>query len=306
MSRKIIEKEFLQRFFKNNKQSKIEIINYTAISNPCEIKCLQCGKKHYKKRARDFISVSFCCDTTQETKLEKIKTHLEKSEKFSFIKHSKKDWVIIKHNVCGNEVERTIKSALDNPFSCLLCETHKKALMISIDEAQKQIDECFGAPIIRILTYCGQLKKKNRYKCLKCGLIFQQKHTCLLQSRGCPKCHRWKSKGETQLKNILIDNKINFQEQVRFKELPLQSFDFGVYSNNKLICLIEVQGEQHFEKREIFKDGLKTIQKRDKKKKEFCKTQNIPLYEIVYKKGILKNIDILPFINSTTILVKEE
>ena len=95
---------------------------------------------------------------------------------------------------------------------------------------------------------------------------------------------------QRQLKKILEDNQIFYKEQVGVEELPLQHFDFGVYEGETLLYFIEVQGEQHREEREIFRDNLAKIKERDERKREYCHTHNIPLYEIIYQKGKLLNL----------------
>jgi hypothetical protein len=116
-----------------------------------------------------------------------------------------------------------------------------------------------------------------------------------MASRGCPSCNRWKSKGEVFIAHYLEEKGVNFEEQVKVPELGTQKFDFGIYKDGKIECFIEVQGEQHFEKREIFRDSLEVIQARDERKRAYCKEHNIPLYELIYKKGKFLNLDILPF-----------
>jgi predicted nucleic acid-binding Zn-ribbon protein len=166
--------------------------------------------------------------------------------------------------------------------------------MLPVEEVQKRLDEQFSGEI-KILEYNGQLEK-NKYKCLKCGLIFTQQHTCLIQSRGCPKCDKNKSNGEKYIAKLLEQKGIKFEEQVGVTGLPLQHFDFGIYDeNNLLLYFIEVQGEQHREEREIFRDSLAKIQERDERKRKYCRENNIPLYELIYQKGKFKNLDILPF-----------
>ena len=39
MSKKITQQEFLSRFYRNYPNAEIQLINYTAISNPLEIEC---------------------------------------------------------------------------------------------------------------------------------------------------------------------------------------------------------------------------------------------------------------------------
>lgn len=303
MSKKITQQEFLSRFYRNYPNAEIQLINYTAISNPLEIECKKCGRHYKKSRARDFLNSYCCCGSDNNiTKIEKLKQFYSKTDEFDFIKKVNKDYFIVRHNKCGQETKRVISNALDNPFACRHCGTYRDSQKLSIKKVQEVLDSRFYGSI-QILEYNGQTEK-NRYKCLKCGLIFTQKQVCLMQSRGCPKCDRYQSMGEKKIKNLLLQQNIDFKEQVQVPELPLQKFDFGIYRDNKLQYFIEVQNEQHREEREIFSDSLKVIQERDNRKRAYCFKNNIPLYEIIYQKGKLLNLDILPF-SSTTISAKE-
>lgn len=303
MSKKITREEFLSRFYRNYPNANIQLINYTAISNPLEIECKRCGKHYTKMRARDFLISYACCGNNSNiSKIEKLKKIYSNSKEFDFVKQVDKDHFIVRHRACGQEQKRVICNSLDNPFSCKYCETNKKIQSLSIDEVQDTLDNRFGRNI-KILQYNGQ-QKKNYYKCLKCGLIFIKKQTYLMQSRGCPKCDRNQSIGEKKIRKILEQYQICFKEQVNVPELPLQKFDFGIYEKGEIQYFIEIQGEQHREERPIFRDGLEKIQERDKRKRDYCSNHNIPLYEIIYQKGKLLNLDILPF-SSTTISAKE-
>lgn len=295
MAKKITQEEFLYRFKQIFPQAKIKILEYTAISKPCTIQCLKCKKVHHYKKGNDALNRHFCCQN-HTTKLENIKKRLIGTD-YSFVKQIDKDNIIIKHDICGQEMNRAIVSAFKQPCSCSYCNSIKFKNMLSKEQAQQKINDKFFNNII-LLEYRGYDKQQSLFKCLKCGLIFKQKYTCLLQSRGCPQCDRWKSRGETQIKEILKNNNIIFKEQVSVQELPLQHFDFAVYEDNKIKYFIECQGEQHFEEREIFKDSLSKIQQRDNKKRKYCQQKKIPLYEIIYKKGKLLNLNILPFMKN--------
>ena len=292
MSKKITKEEFLTRFNRNYPEAKINLINYTAISNSIDGYCELCGKSFHYPRARNLLNNFNCCGRDNKSKLDILMNLYKQNNDFDFVKKVDKDHFIVRHNVCGNEIKRVISNSLDNPFACKYCDTSKTSNMLSISEVQEKIDSQFGGTI-KILDYNGQLKK-NHYKCLKCGLIFTQQQTSLMMSRGCPKCDRTKSLGERFIRNYLEERNLDFKEQVQVKELPLQRFDFCVYKNNSPAYYIEVQGEQHFEKREIFRDSLEKIQERDERKRKYCREYDIPLYELIYKKGKFKNLDILP------------
>lgn len=298
MSKKITKELFLQRFYEANPDAKIEILEYTAISNPGKVKCLKCGKEHTKNNCNYFISNYHCCENlTQDDKYNTLVKRFTENKDYDLIKRireKKKDTVIIRHNLCGNEFKRTVQSVLMNFESCPYCNTQKTKNMLSKEEVQKKIDETFNGEI-QILNYNGQLEK-NHYKCLKCGFIFITGQTPLMESRGCPKCDRNKSQGERKMATYLQNKGLKFEEQVSVKELPLYYFDFCVYDeNDKILCYIEVNGEQHYTERAVFRDGLKKIQERDERKRKYCKNKDIPLYEIKWFKGRFKNLDILPF-----------
>lgn len=292
MAKKITQKDFLNRFFNTFPEADIEILHYTAISLPAKVRCLKCGKVHEAKKASDLLKNNFCCLSLSRE--ERIQQLCEKSQYMTFVKKASRTSVILHCNRCGNDLERSMQSCLQSIDACKYCEIRKKNNMLSLEQVQERIDEMFGNTI-QLLTYNGQLEN-NTYKCLRCGLIFEQKHVCLEQSRGCPKCDRYQSKGETFIRNLLQEKQINFQEQVGVEDLPLQHFDFGVYDeSNQLLGYIEVQGEQHFEEREIFRNPLEKIQERDERKRKYCRENNIPLYELIYKKGKFLNLEILPF-----------
>lgn len=294
MAKKIEKKEFEQRIHNIFPNAQFEILNYTTISKECKIKCLKCGSiKNYTK-ASNILKFNFCCENEDKTEI--AKRELEKTLDFNFIKRSKQE-IIIKHNICGQTFKRKIGLVIKNANHCPYC-SNNKGIVLNIEEAQKQIDNEFKKTI-KLLDY-NAIRSKNTYKCLKCGLIFQQTQKNLLASRGCPKCDRFKSKGEKKIKELLEENNIYFQEQVSFDNLSngKQKFDFVVYKDKdcKIIdYFIECNGEQHYEEKNFIRESLEIIQERDKRKRDFCIQNNYNLYEIIYKNGKLLNLDILPF-----------
>ncbi len=98
------------------------------------------------------------------------------------------------------------------------------------------------------------------------------------------------SKGEQKVIDILRKNKIKFEREIYFedlvgyKKIPLR-FDFGIFRYNKLICLLEVDGKQHYEFVKFFhktQSGFKKQQEWDRRKNKYCLMHNIPLYRIPY------------------------
>lgn len=101
------------------------------------------------------------------------------------------------------------------------------------------------------------------------------------------------SEGEWYVDNILYNDKVNYRRQFIIDGLVSEKgsslkFDFALLSDDeKLLCLIEFQGEQHYyteERKTVF--GLKERQETDKLKLEYCKAHGIPLEYIRYDEDI--------------------
>ena len=107
---------------------------------------------------------------------------------------------------------------------------------------------------------------------------FWQTPNCHLNGHGCPTCNE--SHLENAMKNILLENNIEFEQQKKFEWLGRQTLDFYLPKYN---IAIECQGEQHFKVVEHF-GGEKEFQKllrRDKIKKQKCDTNNLKLFYVV-------------------------
>lgn len=93
------------------------------------------------------------------------------------------------------------------------------------------------------------------------------------------------SSGEIKITQLLTEANIDFQAQYRIKEFNILSpFDFAIFKENKLLGLIEYDGQQHFEAVELWggEKQLKIQQKRDERKNQWCQENNIRLIRISY------------------------
>lgn len=107
---------------------------------------------------------------------------------------------------------------------------------------------------------------------------FWQTPYCHLNGHGCPTCNE--SHLEKAMKNVLLENNIEFEQQKKFEWLGRQTLDFYLPQYN---IGIECQGGQHFQAVEHF-GGEKEFQKllrRDKIKKQKCDTNNLKLFYVV-------------------------
>lgn len=126
-------------------------------------------------------------------------------------------------------------------------------------------------------------------RCTNCGGFKDVPATLLKQGKtkscGCIS----NSFGEAKIKNILQENGIYFIEQYGFDDCVSNKnykmrFDFAIFKDTNLHCLIEYQGIQHYQKSQQFDkwDTLEERQDRDNRKREYCKRKNIKLIEIPY------------------------
>ena len=104
----------------------------------------------------------------------------------------------------------------------------------------------------------------------------------------------------------LLDNNIKFKMEYWFQDLKLEKplrFDFAIFNNDdKLIELVEIQGDQHYNPGFLSQNGFEKFQKqqiRDSLKNKYCEDNKIPLLRIPYWEK--DNIDtIIESISSTT------
>lgn len=111
--------------------------------------------------------------------------------------------------------------------------------------------------------------------------------------------------GECTIADILDEKDINYVQQFSFDDLigPGNGkllFDFAIFENGKLSCLIEYQGIQHYKDFGVF--GKQQRQITDKAKIDYCKERNISLFEIKYDENINNRIDeILLILHDNTV-----
>lgn len=110
----------------------------------------------------------------------------------------------------------------------------------------------------------------------------------IIQSCGCINY----SIGEKNIIDILVQNKISFKKEQTNKSLKCNDnkhqyrFDFAIFENDKIIKLIEFDGEQHFKEERGTQDKddpLDQRQQRDQEKNQQAKEHNIPLVRIPYQ-----------------------
>lgn len=131
--------------------------------------------------------------------------------------------------------------------------------------------------------------KATYWKCqCDCGNISYYAGDVLRSGRALS-CGCLHSYNNSKIKQFLTESKIQFKDEVAFADLITSKgghprFDFGIYDNDNLICLIEYQGAQHFIDKGEF--GKVQREETDLLKLLYCQDKNIPLYEIRYDEDL--------------------
>ncbi|RFZ78240.1 hypothetical protein DS742_14090 [Lacrimispora amygdalina] len=112
------------------------------------------------------------------------------------------------------------------------------------------------------------------------------------------------SRGEETIRILLNTMSVNFKTQYGFNDLKSKKgwklkFDFAIMnSEDMLLCLLEFQGQQHYDESYGW-FGEQQRNETDPLKRQYCNQHNIPLFEIKYNddietsiKNILSNFEI--------------
>lgn len=205
------------------------------------------------------------------------------------------------------EFTTTAKYVFYDGRGCKLCtgERKRESFLLSKEEVESRIlSKNPNVEILNLEEYSG-CGMHMVLKCKQCGTIWEQPLTSIEQnSCRCPTCQRDIPIGEKVVSNYLMQNHINFIPWYKFDDCKYKrqlSFDFAIFNDDSdLLGLIEYQGQQHYEPIDYFggQDKFEKQVLNDKIKKDYCKTNNIPLLEIPYWE--LNNIQILleQFFNS--------
>lgn len=187
---------------------------------------------------------------------------------------------------CGNlTIVSTHSLTSGNTQSCG-CYRKEQIINSNIKNKSKVNQDQIIGKYFDFLEVLAPAPPQNGYtyylcKCHNCGNIKEIRYSDLVKGR-IHACGCLQSFGEQQLKTLLTNYNILFKTQYKFDDLysaqkyPLR-FDFGIINkNSELICLIEYQGEQHYNKNHPWYSNM--AEERDNLKYNYCKKHNIPLY----------------------------
>lgn len=197
---------------------------------------------------------------------------------------------------CGKEfVTKGVSLRSGHTKSCG-CLQKEKAQQIGYNNTIDLIGQKFGKLTV-IERIIGGNNSRGKWVCqCECGGIAITTSDKLISSHS-QSCGCLKSKGELEISQILTKFNIIFTREMTFSNLISDKnyklrFDFALFENNILKCLIEYDGEQHYNENTFY--WTKDIEINDKLKNDYCLTNKIKLYRIRYDENIEEEIlDIL-------------
>jgi hypothetical protein len=187
---------------------------------------------------------------------------------------------------CGNEVVvKGISLRSGHTRSCG-CLQKDKVRQQGLKNTADLLEKRFGRLVVKE-RLVGNKDKIGKWRCIcDCGgetITTSEKllsgHT---QSCGC-----LQSRGEESIANYLTINHITFCKEYSFSDLKRRHrlrFDFAIFQDKTLVCLIEYDGAQHFNKSNNFYN--EEIIENDRAKDEYCQLNNIQLFRIKYTENI--------------------
>ena len=203
---------------------------------------------------------------------------------------------------CGNHCIKRADALKTTPIPS--CGCHKKEATSSYWSADLT-GKTFGK--LNVIKRVDTEEKRALWECqCDCGNVCYLYSRYLLslnvKSCGCDT----KSYGELYVREELQANQFVFAEQYSFSDClsPKKrrvKFDFAVFENSTIKCLIEVNGSQHYKPIDFFggEERFKLQQEIDNIKRDYCNMHNIPLIEIPYTD--IGKVNIVSLINTTEV-----
>ena len=172
----------------------------------------------------------------------------------------------------------------NNKISCNKCSGKDKWNINKI----KDYLLCNNISLTLISTKYKNIDKLLTWKC-KCGIEFKRSfHHIYSGYNMCKSCSMKNGSSlENKTEEFLIENNIKYSKQYKFDDCKNKQslpFDFAILNEeNKVLKLIECDGQQHFDIVEHFGEkSFKSTQRNDIIKNNYCKENNIKLIRIPY------------------------
>lgn len=190
---------------------------------------------------------------------------------------------------CGNEIlvtSHALKCGNTKSCGCYKRDMTRKRCF------QDLTGRVFGH--LKVLSFDHMEGKHSIYKCLcDCGTIcfVSGNH---LRRHHTTSCGHICSIMEDAVNKYLLENKYEYKYHVMFDDLQYQNyleFDFGIYRDGDLLCLIECQGRQHFD--DVGEFGKLQRDITDDLKRKYCQDNLIPLMSIRYDEDPIEKLKLI-------------
>lgn len=279
-----------------------------------KVKCLKCGKtstKSFTTLVKGGHGCRYCRDMNRNyhnTLFEVMPKILDTCKEcdYTFIGFVDDKWkkcrdtkLILKCDNCGKITHKNYDNFINKKCKCV-CHRYARLYetnILDLDKVLEKINKVCKNNNFSFISFESDDKKYHnnktilRLKCNKCGetVFYTFNHFTDRKNIVCKHCT--KSSLERQLKQKLLNENIEFEEQKKFDWLGKLSLDFYLPKYN---IAIECQGIQHFEPVAFFggEKGYAMQIERDKRKMELCIKNNVKLKYIIDNKEInnIKNI----------------
>lgn len=310
------EKQFIEKVEKLH-PGEIEVLSYTGLGQPFYYKCKRCGQIKSLPTARKAIGcIAMCpdCDGREKSIIRKtIDNFFKKTKDYKLISWTGqvKDKVKVQCLKCQAIFERYPSNMYKSLDVCPNCNNGGTKQLLDSSIIQQRIDNKFGKGQYTLVEYKKQLSSSSKVRCENCGFIFNIRISSFLtqDTRGCPKCKRFHSRGEQMVEAYLKAKGIPYETQKRYPDCNgnLSSFDFCAYDEEGQECLIEVNGIQHYQDRKNWSNSwsLEDNLRRDKIKSDYCEKTGKKLIIIPYYDLVDEKIDnYLSFLKGSTTIAK--
>jgi len=296
-------KEFKIKVF-NKYGDKINILSdYTGGTKPIEFiyHCDKHGDIYKTINAKNILAKSFqpCNKCTKELQSEKAKIAKSKDEQYfynklkMYVEHKggvllSNKWTYAKDKYkvkCQNEhiFEATADRLMNKPTWCPYCSHHA-------GDFENEVKQIVHKQNGQLLSRYQNAVTHVRVKCNIHNYEWDIMPLNIKKGRWCPICNLPYS--EKVVYDYLIKNKYQVVTQYSFDDLRGKKkeklkFDFAILNNNnELLGLIEVDDVEH---RYNTKDPKRIKARlRDRKKDEYCKIHDMPLFRMIYKNNVYK------------------
>lgn len=275
--RKITQDEFIDKAKKiHGNKYNYSKVNYVNSQTKVIIICPEHGEFLQKPNAHlNGNGCPYCGGSirhTNESFIEKAKSiHGDKYDYSDVDYINNKTKVKIFCKSCNKYFYQTPHEHLSG-YGCLYCAGFGRTTDEFIELAKKVHGNTFD---YKNVIYHKMFEKVS-ITCKTHG-DFLQTPASHLQGAGCPYCNE--SHLEKEIRILLTENNIHFEQQKQFDWLKRQTVDFYLPEYN---VAIECQGSQHFMQKfnpkQISFEPLEVIQNRDNKKLVLCQENNIRLY----------------------------